>query len=264
MTNTPSPLHYTCTGSGPDVLLIHGWGSSGVMWGPTMQALAGQFRLWAVDLAGSGASQPYEGVSGINRHVEALAAFCERHQIKPLAVVGHSMGGMVALKLAAMYPDLMQGLVLVCPCITGRYGFPGMSRFFRTRWTTPLTARSQLLWRIAKHELVVQAATHLLFHPNRPLLMQIVRDFQRADWRSGVHDLHSMARENVLEAARQIRIPTLVIVGGRDRTVPPDEGRAAAFAIPKARLVEFPTCAHRLPDERPEAFFATLQNFLTR
>ena len=117
-------LHYTCIGTGADVLLVHGWASSGRMWLELMRTLGHQYRFWAVDLCGFGESSLPDGdcTLDMEMHTATLVQFCRAHDIHPHAIIGHSMGGLLALKLAAEHPDLAERLVLMSPVVTGRMG----------------------------------------------------------------------------------------------------------------------------------------------
>src|SRR5689334_12635198 len=93
---------YRVSGSGPDVLLIHGFVSSGRMWEALICELAPHYRLWALDLIGFGDSRHSDltRVLTVHDQAEFIAAFCAAVGIRPYAVIGHSMGGAITLNLA--------------------------------------------------------------------------------------------------------------------------------------------------------------------
>ncbi len=255
-------LHYKCTGSGPDVLLIHGWGSSGRMWRRLMYGLQHQARFWAVDLAGFGASPGTADLPpDVEMHTEMLAAFCVRHNLHPHAIIGHSMGGMLALKLLLKLPQLSERFVLVCPTVTGRFGTLGIDRWFATDFGRSMVSRAQPLWSLAQADLLakLQAPRYV---DNVLARARIVRDFKRASWEASAFALLSMARENLAPRLHTLRQRGLVVVGGRDTTVPPDEGRLVATLTPNARLVEFARSHHQPLDEEPERFLRVVSAFL--
>src|SRR3990170_1302151 len=103
---------YRVRGDGRDVLLIHGWASSGRMWQSLMGALAPRFRCWALDLPGFGDSdKPTNGWYSIQAYVELARDFMAAHGMRRPDVLGHSMGGMIALSLAAESPHALRRLV---------------------------------------------------------------------------------------------------------------------------------------------------------
>ena len=101
-------LHVEVNGSGPDLVLLHGWGMNAVVWGEVAAALAQQFRLHCVDLPGHGAS-PACAPCTLDALADLLAAALPRR----VAVCGWSFGGQVALNWALRKPDQIERLVLL-------------------------------------------------------------------------------------------------------------------------------------------------------
>src|SRR5438045_1003542 len=96
--------YYTGGTGKRDVLLLHGWASSGRMWLHTMWALRHEYRLWALDLPGFGDSQaPPTDWYTVERYTDHVAAFCEAMGICPYASIGHSMGGRITFDLGRRY-----------------------------------------------------------------------------------------------------------------------------------------------------------------
>ena len=109
---TPGPLHYTSTGLGPPVVLVHGLGASSRYWESVTEALADTHRVIAVDLLGFGRSPKPGGVSyDVDCHTDALTP----HIPAGSTLVAHSTGAVIALHLAVRRPDLVARLVLVAP-----------------------------------------------------------------------------------------------------------------------------------------------------
>lgn len=251
-----------CTGDGPDVLLVHGWASSRLMWQSTVDALAGSTRLWSVDLPGFGDTPLVEGKNpNIEHHTEALAEFCVRKGIRPHTIIAHSMGGLVTLKLMLLQPDLAERLVLVCPVITGRFGSFGVGKILARGIGENIIARSKLIWRFAQWRMIGPIET-LQWTFRRDVARRVQRDIQRTQWQAAMYGLSSMAYEDLSPQLHRIQQPTLVMVGKFDLTVPPGEGRLAARLMPNARLVEFPRVRHNPFDEAPERFIETVRTFL--
>ncbi|MBN2471545.1 MAG: alpha/beta hydrolase, partial [Anaerolineae bacterium] len=119
-----SSLVYHVCGAGPDVLLLHGWLGSGRMWHGVMRALSPYFRSWAPDLPGFGASPLPEDAepSSLADYQHSVRTFCDALSVRPYALVGHSMGALLALSLAVEHPELMDRLVLLSPPVRGRIG----------------------------------------------------------------------------------------------------------------------------------------------
>ncbi len=258
-------LHYNRQGDGPDVLLVHGWASSGQMWSRLMRDLGHMACFWAVDLYGFGLSpRPTENEPlHIQHHADMLLEFCAHYHIRPKAIVGHSMGGMLALKLAASQPDLIEKLILMSPVVTGRFGHPiEFSWLFNNDIGTFTLSKSKPLWTLAQTVISPIFTRPAHWYLDQATAARIQLDFQRASWQASTHALHSIARENMHPHLHNIHHPTLVILGSKDTTVSPTEGRLAASHLPHAQLLELPHTHHQPLDEQPERVVKAIQDFL--
>jgi pimeloyl-ACP methyl ester carboxylesterase len=230
----PATLSSEVAGEGPPLVLIHGLSGSTRWWRRNVPDLAEQFRTYAVDLAGFGGSRRTRRFR-LDEAVPLLVEWLEGQGIARASVVGHSLGGLIAARLAADAPERVDRLVLVDAAVLAFD--PGIGRravglVRALRWTpldfAPLLARDAL----RAHPLSLGAA---------------VAGVVRTDWRAML---------------AQIRAPTLVIRGERDTIVPLAVGRQIAAGIPNARLVVIPAAGHAPMWERPEAFNGDLLAFL--
>jgi pimeloyl-ACP methyl ester carboxylesterase len=262
VSNRTVDLYYECTGDGADVLLIHGWASSGRMWDRLVNALRHRVRFWNVDLPGFGASRLSPDALGldINEHAAALIDFCDQQNIRPQVVMGHSMGGMIALKMALRRPDLMRSLVLASPTVTGRFGY-NANTLLNSPLGRTMMLNSKPFWEFAQSDFLRQWMP-LALYADKNAAERIQKDFQRMGWQAAISGLDSIARENLGPHLDKIQQPTLVIVGTWDYTVPPDEGKLAAGCMPNARCVEFTGSHHQPLDEEPEHFIEVVRIFL--
>jgi pimeloyl-ACP methyl ester carboxylesterase len=253
-------LHYDCVGSGPDVLLVHGWASSGSMWKPLTNTLRRHARCWSIDLAGFGDSPlPSHIRPDVDAHLNWIIDFLELHNVKPRVVIGHSMGGLLSLKLAHVRPDLAERLVLMCPVVTGRFAFNTNQVFTSQLWMM-MAAKTEKFWTLMQSE-PLAAVFGAPLYLERATRERYMRDFQRARWDASVAALESLAKESMLPYLHRLQQPSLVIVGMKDFTVPPDEGLLAASHMPNAHLVEFPLSHHQPLDEEPEACIREVEAF---
>jgi len=259
-------IHYNVQGTGPNVLLIHGWASSLRMWERPMSRLASEgFRAWAIDLPGHGESTPLAALNGgysIPNLTDAVEAFAERMDIRQTSLVGHSMGGAIALDMAASRrrPDAMRTLVLVAPVVSGRLGLALhlLFDFEIGRWLLELAQRHNALARLGKLSML---GAPWLSHARRAALRRDVQDLARTAPQAIIGGLQAVINFDFSDRLPEIRTPALVIVGARDRTVPPSEGELAANKIPGARLVRLPRVGHQPVDECPEEFDRLLLDF---
>ncbi|MBI3243927.1 MAG: alpha/beta hydrolase [Chloroflexi bacterium] len=265
-----SPLHqitldglqigYRVQGRGPDVLLLHGWVSSGRMWQTMMDALESRFRLWAPDLPGFGDSEKPEhswySIANYNRFVRQFMA---RLALEQVDVIGHSMGGMLAFDLAIEHPEQVRRLAAINPVVTGRTHLDlrllsessfGQQMLKLGRWVWPLATSDWPDW------------AWLGVDRKRAIYARRIReDWGKATSDSAMSSLRAIARNDLTPRLTQVKAPTLVVVGNRDLTAPNSEGRLAAHSVPGARLVVLPT-GHLPTDDLPDRTQTLVEEFL--
>src|SRR5919112_1093856 len=105
-------IRYSVTVGGPPVLLVHGWLSSSGVWRRLAGRLAQRFTVYTVDLTGFGDSDKPISRYGIRYGSRLLYAFCAHFGLSRAAVIGHGIGGTMAVKLAADHPDVVGRLIL--------------------------------------------------------------------------------------------------------------------------------------------------------
>jgi len=249
-------LHYTVAGAGPNLIFIHGWGSSRRMWTGFLPQLAQDFRCWTLDLPGFGDSEkPAPSWYSIPNFTNLVAAFIEHEQLAPAGVVGHSMGGMIVLSLSARFQGAVSRMAAINPVVSGRATLRPLAR--------PDSSRRVLDWFLRLAPGLVQP---LLSHPLGHHVGGLTQFRRRAeDFNKGTADsLMSSGRAivdyDVTPVLDNITAPTLVIVGSKDINVPPSEGRRAATRIPGAQLLVMPT-GHLPTDERPAETLRYLHRF---
>jgi pimeloyl-ACP methyl ester carboxylesterase len=225
---------YHVAGSGEPVILIHGLAGSGRWWRRNVPTLATRFRTYVVDL-------PRFGVMhGRGRFVLAEAAtwlweWMRSIGLRHAHLIGHSMGGLIAIRLAAQRPDAVSRLVLLAPA-----GVPA---------ARSLAAHALPLLRAARHS-----------KPGfLPLLAyDAVRAGPRTLWRAA----QEIVSEDVREDLAAIRSPTLVIMGQNDALVPPAVGRMLQENIADARLLVLKGAGHVVMFDQPDAFNHAVLPFL--
>lgn len=257
-------LHYENFGNGPiDILLVHGWASSSRMW-DNITTHMDNVRFWAVDLPGFGETPFRNDMRSLDDYVGALIHFCEVYNLHPQAIIAHSMGGLITLKMLHVRPDLAQQLVLISPVVTGRFGVWGVpSDLLRNPLGQFVLRASEGLWPLMQNNRLLQSAlSPTQIDPAR--LDQLVGDFTKVIPVAGIETLVSMAQQDMQSALTEIQHPTWVAVGAYDFTVPPSEGKTAALYMPNAELTVFEHAAHRPHDEQLDDFLPAIQHFLER
>lgn len=248
---------YTDTGEGVPLLLIHGFPLSRGAWSKQVEAFKTSYRVIAPDLRGLGESEATAGAVPMSRYAEDLHALLQRLDTAPAVLVGHSMGGYVALAFAKAFPKALRALVLV-----GTKAGADTPAVAAARRATAEKVRTEGC------SVVVNAmAPKMLSDGNADAGMAAaVRGFMAHSKPDGVIGaLLGMAeRPDAGAWLGKIRVPTLVIAGLDDTIIPPSESEALAKAIPGAQLKLIPKAGHLVAFEQAEAFNAALLDWPER
>jgi len=243
---------------GPAVLLLHGWASSLRMWRSTQSALASRFRTFAIDLPGHGASsKPSWEWYTMATFSGSVREVCRRLGLSQVCLVGHSMGGTIAIELAAGNDPAVTGLVLVNPLVSGQ--FTPLIRPIRENWMRPVVGVTRRVWPVAARLLTRPPGAVRARFPEHVVRNQ--EDLGQTTADSALGSIRAVLAWDVRDRLESVHAPTLVVLGDSDRTVPPKEGMIAGDRIRGARVVRLPA-GHHPPDETPDAFQAALADFL--
>ncbi len=251
-------LSCTRTGSGPDVVLVHGWGWHAGVWRDLVARLAPDFRVTAVDLPGCGANRALPA----RYTLDALAAALLDTVMQPAVFVGWSLGALVVLSAARALPARVRKQVLVgaTPCFVQAPGWPhAMAAATLAEFGAELARDAQATLR---RFLALQAgATPAARDALRTLHVELARAPAPAQG-ALVAGLDLLARTDLRAHLAEIRVPTLAIHGARDRLVPPAAARWLAAQLPAARLVEIADAGHVPFLSHPDIFARQLSGFL--
>jgi pimeloyl-ACP methyl ester carboxylesterase len=261
---------YRRTGSGDPVLLLHGIGQSLDDWTEQHERLSARHTVYSVDLPGFAYSERLPGQATLAKLAAALPAFLDAVGVGgALPVIGNSLGGAVAMKLAAEHPGRVSALVLVNSAGFGKE----VALVLRLLAVRPLAAVLMRPARIASRRavrslffdstLATEARIHHAYAlsqraAHRQTLLDVARDLGtlsgvRAEW-----------RDELVGSLAQSGCPTLVVWGDHDHILPFRHLGAAAAALPEAESHVFSRTGHMPQIERPDEFAAVLEDFLAR
>ncbi len=255
-------IHYRELGprGATPLVMIHGWGSSGRMWRPTMLHFSDRYHCVTLDLPGHGRSmKPDHNWYTISRFGDIVAAFTDQLDLVCPILMGHSMGGTIALRLASEHRLQVRALVVVNPVIAGEM-FP-RHLSIEDRLYHRLLALGRGLWPLATR--LLDGAPRALRRRWPGHVRRNHRDLAYTTADSALGSFRAVLQEDLRKELGTISAPTLVMVGSSDATVPPAQGVAAAAAIPNADLVMLPA-GHHPPDEIPDQYLDRVEGFLRR
>jgi pimeloyl-ACP methyl ester carboxylesterase len=226
-------LRYSIAGKGDSLVFLHGFGLDSSMWDPQWPVFTKQYRSIRYDLRGYGASSV---PTGPYSHVDDFIALTDFLKTQPAHLVGLSLGGRLALRIAAQTPQAVRSLTLVDTALDGHL----WSEDWSERWQAMVTAaktdvnQARSLW--LQHDLFGPART-------RPAVADALETMVRrySGWHFHSDDPGVGPSTPVAELLSTIRVPTLVIVGAHD-------------------LPDFQAIARRLANEMPRASLSTIPN----
>lgn len=270
VTSAAAPAAPGQAGLQESVLCVHGMAGSATNWTELMSLLAPEFACDAVDLPGSGWSPPPATTAGysIAALTTTVIKVIEQRGTGPVHLMGNSMGGLVAVNVAATRPDLVRTLTLISPAMPDRMIHPSHAQF-------PLLAMPRLGdWLLRRGDAFpaenrVWGVMGMIFHdpaavhPER--VRQAVEEMRRRDMlayrrESLVGAARAITAEylrparapgNAWRVAQQVRCPVLAIYGSHDRLVNPRMAGRAARAFADCRVIVLPYTGHVAQMEHP-------------
>lgn len=248
MINGGTVVHYLEAGQGPDLILVHGLGSSSEAWRETMTVLAKSYHVIAPDLPGYGKSDRPKASYSVEYHATALNEFITSLGLKKVAIAGNSLGGWIALLFALDHPEKVSHLVLVASAGLKRDTLPPINLNPSTKeeqmtlllalFADPAMVTDRMLaeqWEYRKSVRAAEQATLASFRTRAPFLD---------------------------ERIRSLKTPTLIIWGRQDRIIPLEFGERFHKAISGSKLVVFENTGHMPQMERPKEFARAVKGFV--
>lgn len=255
-------LAYLDQGTGPTVLLVHGFPMDRTLWDLQVAALAERYRVIVPDLPGFGESDPVKpeelSIAGM---ADMLAGLLDALEVtEPITLAGLSMGGYVVMDFMRRYADRVDRLA-----------------FFDTRPSTDppeglknreKTAELALTEGEAGVQKIVEGMIPKLFSPTsieqKPELVEAMRQKMLTTRPASIAaaSLAMAQRHDSTESVASITLPTLVVVGEHDVPSPPEAMQAMADSMANATFVQLPDAGHLTPLEQPELVNKALLEFL--
>ena len=231
-------IHALHAGAGTPLVLLHGLSGSARWWRRNVPALGAHFRTHTPDLVGFGHSRTWAAQPAISQMAELLVQWLDINEIERTHLIGHSMGGQVAIHIAAKWPARIDRLVLVSAAgIPRPLSLAAMTRFIAEivpprGWGKPT------------------------------FLPTVAADALRAGPRSLMGAANRLLRDDVRPLLGQITAPTLLIWGRLDPLTPLAHGEFMAQHIAGSRLIIFDDAAHMPMIDAPDRFNEEVLQFL--
>ena len=251
-------LHYLSAGGakaglkepGPPLVLLHGIGGSTGLWQANLTALAVRYPVVVVDLPGHGLSDKSSGKYTLEFFAEVISGLLQKLSSEPVTLIGHSLGGQIALQVARSHPEMVDRLVLVAP---GGLG-PDLELGFLKKILSGLD-----------HDAVRTMLEGLFFDPalvTGPMLEGTYENLSRPGAWEALVSTVSASRSRPYELVKELTIPCLLVVGDKDGIVPPRYGIEAQARFADTQLWIAEECGHCPQIEKSTEFNDRVNSFL--
>ena len=261
---------YLTAGSGSALILLHGAGENATDWQWVLPELAPTHCVYALDLIGASEART-DGTRSPKSYASLVATFLAALGIERAAVVGHSLGGLIALHFALSAPSQVTALGLVDSAGLGRAIHPAMIGMivpgagdFGTAWSmTPIGALQRIGFR----------APLLFAHPERAPAEWYAEQYRLAQLPNFLPEVVAVLRTQIdlggqrvvlLDELPRLRMPTLVVWGERDLIFPLAQAQSAIGHLRNGQLAVIPDCGHLPHVEEPARCAAAIARFLVQ
>ncbi len=255
ITTDQGVVHYEVFGRGKPVILLHGWLGSWGVWQETMTYLGQFYRTYAIDFWGFGESGKKRESYAVNDFVSLVDQFMERLGIPSAPLVGHSMGGTVALSVAIKYPHRVHQVVVIGSPITGS----SLALALKLAGYKPIAFMVYKNMGLLKLGLKITAP---LISKDPRWSQMINRDLSQTTLDSFLQSISTLRNTDLRPMLKKIQVPTMGMYGDKDVIVDPNQWITLKQNLPHAIIKRYSNAGHFVMLDEPEKFRADLKQFL--
>lgn len=250
-------VHYEAYGRGQPVILLHGWLGSWGYWLRTMETLKSQYRCYALDFWGFGESGKRRSSYRLSDFVGLVDQFMERLGIERAPVVGHSMGGTVAILLALTKPERTKKVIVVGSPIVGS----SLHIFLRLAGKPWIAS---LVWQMPRTlQLGIKLFSPFVVRDWPAWYKMITRDLSRTTLEAFFLSISSLHQTDLRPQLPGITTPIMGIYGVGDNVVAPTQANVITNNVPVSRIKMMSGSRHFPMLDEPQAFNDNLAEFLS-
>ena len=249
-------VHYEAYGRGRPVILLHGWLGSWALWRDTIGELGKEFRTYALDFFGFGDSFDRTEDFSVSNFVELVYQFMERLGIVKAPLIGHSMGGTVALGVAARYPEKVVKVAVIGSPIQGA----SLNPFLKLSGNKVI---ARLLFRMPFIlNTFIYGLTQFAARDGRTLHRMVREDAAKVTAESFFQSIGTLHQTDLRPQLHNLKMPIMGIYGPRDIIVNPGQSKVLLSHAPNSREAWFEKSGHFPMMDEPEKFYQTIREFL--
>jgi pimeloyl-ACP methyl ester carboxylesterase len=252
-------LHYEVDGRGKPILFLHGWLSSWDLWRDTMLTLSDErrYRIYALDFWGFGDSAKKSAQSfNIKSYVSMVDQFMEKMGITYAPIIGHSMGGTVALGLALEHPVRVEKVVVVGSPVAGSSLNPLLK-------LASFRLIANLIWRVPSALLLgLKLTSSFLAKDGQQVYQVLKRDFSQTTLEAFLMSIGSLWRTDLCPRLGQIGVDVLGVYGCSDNLVNSNQAEVLKKGVTRAQIEMMLESRHFPMLDEPDLFRERLLSFL--
>lgn len=251
-------LNYKVFGEGDPIIILHGMFGTLDNWQTIAKQLAEEYMVFIIDLRNHGRS-PHSDKFSYSIMAADVHAFMEQNWIYQARIIGHSMGGKVAMKLATDYPDMVEQLIVVDIAPKDYEG--NHQTIFEALFALDLDQLE------SRKEAEASLKTRIDSYGVRQFILKnlsINKDTQKYEWKMNLPVIYD-AYQEILSATPFVdpyEGPTLFLKGGTSDYILPEEFETYKSNFPNAELQTIEEAGHWVHAEQPKAFLAAVRSFL--
>ncbi|MBI1920935.1 MAG: alpha/beta hydrolase [Geobacter sp.] len=264
-------INYETRGHGPTPLIfIHGFAAALVTWHDIAPLFPVElYTLYFLDLKGFGlSSKPRDARYSLDDQTDIIISFLNARNIVNAALVGHSLGGTIALLAwfkgrALGRPELISRLILIS-CAAYPQRLPRLMRLVRTPFV------GSMLMYLVPPRTIVKYTLPRVFYNHAAITEERIERYVHCYKKRGIGYSFAMSVRQLMPGGKplplpdygKVSVPVLIIWGGNDRIIRRERGERLASALPAAQLVIVEECGHNPHEEKPEQTCAIIREFL--
>jgi 3-oxoadipate enol-lactonase len=247
--------HYTLAGNGPWLVLSHSLACDYTMWAPQIEALSDRYRILAYDTRGHGKSSAPQGAYTLDMLAEDLKALLDSLGINQCHFAGLSMGGMIGQTFALKYPGIFKTLTLADT--TSRYPADGAAM-----WGDRIKMASEKGMGAMVEGTLQRWFTDGYRQSNPNDVKRVANLIENTPVAGYAGCAQAISKINVTDRLKEIKSPTMIVVGDKDAGTPPALSHAIQQAMPGSELYIIKDASHISNVEKAAAFTHVLSTFI--
>ena len=259
-------VHYEAYGRGRPVLLLHGWLNSWAIWRPTVEMLGKEFRLYALDFLGFGESGSQEEKTEhftVSNFVMMVDEFMDRMAIKKAPLVGHSMGGTVALSTAIRSPEKVVKVIVVGSPIQGNSLSPLLKLAAYRGWTG-LSQSAPFLYNVFQKGFTpfLSRYAYMMAKDGKAVGAMLTSDVAKLTAAPFFESIGTLRETDLRPRLGELHMPVLGIYGKKDIIVSPGQAKVLKQYLPSSKSAWFEQSGHFPMIDESERFHTEVRDFL--